>query len=347
MDRSEVRVKYVLMLKVKIKFSEGLLECVFSSSFGPLLLDLGVGVEGSSGDVRKVLFLGAVVGVGAGLDLLAQLLEDLLDLGRILQVLPVRPLEDLDVLRLEGLGREHVGEVVGVDDLGDRSFFFLWFLDLRIGVLHLLVLRLLLDDLWSSADNLRLLLPEVLVSPEDRDVLHLVLELGLLVLRRGLDVLPQMELARLGLRHFLRARVRLGLVELVVGVNLDLRRRLLRSARLADAVLRLVVDEIVHLIVTVASGIVLGVDLAVVAVGLLLEQVLEDGLHVRRRARARASVHLAGLLEMAEGVLAVGPFKDRHFRIPPIVLLLVFVLVEVLHSLIFIIIIDAPAAPHL
>ena len=140
MDRSEVRVKYVLMLKVKIKFSEGLLECVFSSSFGPLLLDLGVGVEGSSGDVRKVLFLGAVVGVGAGLDLLAQLLEDLLDLGRILQVLPVRPLEDLDVLRLEGLGREHVGEVVGVDDLGDLGFFSLWLLDLLVRLFHLLVL---------------------------------------------------------------------------------------------------------------------------------------------------------------------------------------------------------------
>ena len=113
---------------------------VFFLPLGSLVLDLHVGVEGSLGDHLEVQLIGAVVRVGVSLDSLAELLEDPLDLGRLLQVLPVGSLEQPDVLRLEGLGLEDRGEVEGVDDLVDLGLFGLWLQDRLLCLVHDLVL---------------------------------------------------------------------------------------------------------------------------------------------------------------------------------------------------------------
>ena len=57
------------------------------------------------------------------MDSLSELPEDLLDHGRLLQVLLEGSLEDLDVLGLVGLSLEYRGEVEGVDDMANLSFF--------------------------------------------------------------------------------------------------------------------------------------------------------------------------------------------------------------------------------
>ena len=112
---------------------------VFFLPLGSLVLNLHVGVEGSLGDNLEVKLIGAIVRVRVSLDSLSELLEDLLDLGRLLQVLLVRSLEELDVLRLESLGLEHRGEVEGIDDLVDLSFFCLWLQDRVLCLVHHIV----------------------------------------------------------------------------------------------------------------------------------------------------------------------------------------------------------------
>ena len=159
----------------------------FSFSFGPFFLDLSVGIEGSSGDILEVLLLRAIIRVGAGLDLLAELLKDLLDPGGLLQVLPVGPLEDLDVLGLVGLRQEDVGEMMRVDDLGHIFFLSLMLLRRLIDGHHLCVLRLLMVDPLGLVGALRLLLLECHLGCEDGHILHLVGGLALIVVRRCLD----------------------------------------------------------------------------------------------------------------------------------------------------------------
>ena len=140
-----------------------------------------------------------------------------------------------------------------------------------------------------------------------------------------------MDLARLRLDSLPRGGVGVGVAELVVAADLDLRRRLLRSARGAGAVLRHLVGDGVELGVLVEGGVVLGVDLALVVVGLLLEQVPEHGLHVAGGALVRASLDGPGLLEFDEGLLELRSLDDGEGLVPPGVLRLVLVLGEVLH----------------
>ena len=132
----------------------------FSSSFCPLFLDLRIGVQGSSGDFLVALLLEAVISVGVGLDLLAHLLEDLLDPGGFLQMLPVGALENLDVLQLVGPCGEHVGETVGIDDLVDILFFTFRSLEMFVSMLHLGVFRFFLVDSLGLACPLGFLLLE-------------------------------------------------------------------------------------------------------------------------------------------------------------------------------------------
>ena len=164
-------------------FSQGSPACCLPSSFVPLLLDLGVGVQGSSGDLLVALFLGTVVGVGTSLDLLAQLLQDPFDLGCFLEVFLVGPLQDLDIFGLERLSREDVGEVERVDDLADFLFLVVLPLGLFVLELHLRVLGLLLVVHRLPADVMGQLLLEVHLLREYRNILHLVRRLGLLELR--------------------------------------------------------------------------------------------------------------------------------------------------------------------
>ena len=195
---------------------------VFFLPLGSLVLDLHVGVEGSLGDHLEVQLIGAVVRVGVSLDSLAELLEDPLDLGRLLQVLPVGSLEEPDVLCLVGLRLEHGGEVEGVDDLIDLGLFGIWFQDRFLCLLHHLVFRLILHDSWRLADCLGLLLPEVHVGREDGDVLHLLLRLRLLELRKVLVFGLTLHLELLGLDHLLRGGVGVSLDELFVALHGDL-----------------------------------------------------------------------------------------------------------------------------
>ena len=192
---------------------------VFFLPLGSLVLNLHVGVEGSLGDNLEVKLIGAIVRVRVSLDSLSELLEDLLDLGRLLQVLLVRSLEHPDVLRLEGLGLEHRGEVEGIDDLVDLSFFCLWLQDRVLCLVHHLVFRLIPDDRWGLADCLWFLLPEVHTGPEDRDVLHLFLRLRLLEHRKIIVFRLAMHLERLGLDYLLCGGVSISLVEFIVGLQ--------------------------------------------------------------------------------------------------------------------------------
>lgn len=98
-------------------------------------------------------------------------------------MLPVGPLEHLDVLGLVGFRQEDIGEVVGVDDLGDILIFVIVSLRWIISRLHLGVLRLFLVEPVGLAHVLGLFLLECHWWREDRDILHPVLRLGLLVMR--------------------------------------------------------------------------------------------------------------------------------------------------------------------
>ena len=179
-----------------------------------------------------------------------------------------------------------------------------------------------MDDRWSPADYLGLLLPEVLVRPEDRDVLHLFLELGLLVLRRSLDVQLAMHLASLGLDHLLRGGVSLGLVEFIVAFNLDLRGRHSPGHSWVNCPLGQGVNDVVHLIIFMTGWVVLGVDFVFVIGAFLLEKVSEHGHQVGGGTRVRASVHSASLFELEEGLLDVGSFKNRQLPTPSFVMCL-------------------------
>ena len=274
---------------------------------GSLVLDLHVGVEGSLGDHLEVQLIGAVVRVGVSLDSLAELLEDPLDLGRLLQVLPVGSLEEPDVLRLVGLCLEHSGEVEGVDDLVDLGLFGIWLQDRLLRLVHLLVLRLLLDDRWRLAYCHGLLFPEVHVRREDGDVLHLFLTLRLLELRKILVLGLALHLEGLGLDHLLCGGVGVSLVELIIALHRDLRGSHSPRHGRDDSLLGQVVHKIIALISFEAVRVLLGVHLVLVVLRLLREQVIEDRLQVARRALLHASLHGARLQEEHEGVSDVLP----------------------------------------
>ena len=98
-------------------------------------------------------------------------------------MLPVGPLQHLDVLGLVGLRQEDISKMVGVDDLGDILIFVIVSLRWIISRMHLGVLRLLLVEPVGLAHVLGLFLLECHWWREDRDILHPVLRLGLLVMR--------------------------------------------------------------------------------------------------------------------------------------------------------------------
>ena len=118
-------------------------------------------------------------------------------------MLPVGPLQHLDVLGLVGFRQEDISKMVGVDDLGDILIFVIVSLRWIICRLHLGVLRLFLVDPVALAYSLWLLRLEWHWLGEYRDVLHPVLRLGLLVMRRGWDFRGKMDLTRLRLHHLL------------------------------------------------------------------------------------------------------------------------------------------------